>query len=90
MTSTLETRSGSLNHDGLFPQRLRQRRLLKGWRQKDLAKKAGMGEHGHRTIQDWERGISVPRVGGRIQRVAETLGVEVQWLLWGEEEPPDA
>ena len=49
-----------------------------------------MVENGYRTIQDWERGDSSPRVGGAIQRVAETLGVEVQWLLWGEEEPPDA
>jgi XRE family transcriptional regulator, fatty acid utilization regulator len=90
MTSTLITRTGGLNHDGLFGQRLRQRRLLKGWRQVDLAREAGMSKSGERSIQDWERGFSSPRVGGRIVRVAEVLGVEMQWLLWGEEEPPDA
>jgi DNA-binding XRE family transcriptional regulator len=84
----LETRTGGLGHDGLFGQRLRQRRLLKGWRQADLARKAGMSKNGNRTLQDWERGFSSPRVGGRIVRVAEALGVEVQWLLWGDDEPP--
>lgn len=85
MTVALETPSGSIIHDGQFPERLRRSRLRHGLSQRALAKKARLRKTGYRNIEDWEAGRSSPRVGGPILPVAKALGVSVAWLMWGEE-----
>lgn len=85
MTITLETPSGTHEHDGHFPDRLRRQRTLLSLTQKQLAKKSRLKRTGYRSIEDWENARSTPRIGGPIVRVAKTLGVSVAWLMYGEE-----
>lgn len=64
-------------------QRMRSKRLEKGWTQEQLALRANSNQA---VIQKIENGKSLrPR---RIDKLAEVLGVNPAWLMFGEESAP--
>lgn len=61
-------------------ERMRARRLEKGWTQEQLARRAGTNQA---VIQKIENGKSLrPR---KIDKIAEELGVSPSWLMFGED-----
>jgi transcriptional regulator with XRE-family HTH domain len=74
---------------GTLGQRMRFKRLEKGWTQEQLAAQAGTNQA---VIQKIENGKSLrPR---KIDRIAMVLDVNPAWLMFGDESaatlPPDA
>jgi transcriptional regulator with XRE-family HTH domain len=74
---------------GTLGQRMRYKRLEKGWTQEQLAAQAGTNQA---VIQKIENGKSLrPR---KIDRIAMVLDVNPAWLMFGDESaatlPPDA
>lgn len=72
-----------------FAHRLRHERARNGWTQKDLLR-AIKDEKGEklislRTLQNWEEGLRMPRLGLGIRVTAEVLRVDLGYLLFGEE-----
>jgi transcriptional regulator with XRE-family HTH domain len=69
-------------------QRMRSRRLEKGWTQEQLARRAGTNQA---VIQKIENGKSLrPR---KIDQIARELEVSPAWLMFGDKDPelaPDA
>lgn len=65
---------------GSLGQRMRFRRQQKGWTQEQLARRAGTNQA---VIQKIENGKSLrPR---KINEIAEVLGVNPAWLMFGDE-----
>jgi transcriptional regulator with XRE-family HTH domain len=65
---------------GSLGQRMRARRQQKGWTQEQLARQAGTNQA---VIQKIENGKSLrPR---KINEIAEVLGVNPAWLMFGED-----
>ncbi len=62
-----------------FPQRLRKARIQKGFRQAELARRAGVSED---LVYRWERGLHGARKG-TLERVAGVLGIPGDYLLTG-------
>ena len=61
-------------------ERMRARRLEKGWTQEQLARRAGTNQA---VIQKIENGKSLrPR---KIDKIAEELGVSPSWLMFGDD-----
>ena len=74
---------------GTLGQRMRYKRLDHGWTQEQLAARAGTNQA---VIQKIENGKSLrPR---KIDQIAEVLGVNPSWLMFGDEAdsslPPEA
>lgn len=68
---------------GTLGQRMRYKRLDKGWTQEQLAARAGTNQA---VIQKIENGKSLrPR---KIDQIAEVLGVNPSWLMFGDESGP--
>ena len=68
---------------GTLGQRMRYKRLDKGWTQEQLAARAGTNQA---VIQKIENGKSLrPR---KIDQIAEVLGVNPSWLMFGDESSP--
>ena len=68
---------------GTLGQRMRYKRLDKGWTQEQLAARAGTNQA---VIQKIENGKSLrPR---KIDQIAAVLGVNPSWLMFGEESAP--
>ena len=61
----------------IFAENLRSARKKQGFSQKELAEKLFLSRQ---AVSKWERGESVPEVS-HICRMAELLGVSVEWLL---------
>ena len=69
---------------GTLGQRMRFKRLENGWTQEQLAANAGTNQA---VIQKIENGKSLrPR---KIDQIAEVLGVNPAWLMFGDEADPD-
>ena len=69
---------------GTLGQRMRHKRLELSWTQEQLAAKAGTNQA---VIQKIENGKSLrPR---KIDKIAEVLGVNPAWLMFGDEADPD-
>ncbi len=67
-------------NQGSLGQRMRTRRQQKGWTQEQLARQAGTNQA---VIQKIENGKSLrPR---KINEIAEVLGVNPAWLMFGDE-----
>ena len=64
-----------------FPERLKSARKNKGLTQEQLAALLGVTNS---TVQNYERGISLPR-GGTIRKLPEVLDCSGFWLMGGEE-----
>ncbi len=60
--------------------RLIYARTRKGWRQTELADKLRTSTT---LISVWENGHGKPRIS-RMAKLAETLGVRLEWLLFGD------
>lgn len=76
----------------IFSERLKSRRHRLGLNQHTLASRAGASP---RSLVAWESGWSNIPQGIKLSRLAEALGVDIQWLLGedtrrGEGEPPKA
>jgi transcriptional regulator with XRE-family HTH domain len=74
-----------------FGERLQARRYYKGFTQSELAQEIGLpGKNAFRTLQEWERGRSMPRYRSRIDALGKALDVSPEWLLHGETNPHEA
>lgn len=62
--------------------RLRLYRIQEGIKQKDVAEKLGITAA---TLCNYEKGLYIDEKTAR--QIAHTLGIDVNWLLYGEEEP---
>lgn len=61
-------------------ERMRQQRKIKGLTQKELAEKVNLSTMSIRRYEGGERIITEDI----LQRIAENLGCDLYWLLWGE------
>jgi len=60
--------------------RIKYARERKGWDQPALAEKLSTSRT---LVSGWERNLGKPRIT-RVSRLAETLGVSLEWLLYGD------
>lgn len=61
-------------------ERIKQARKQAGMTQKELAKKLGISYVG---VSQWENNLRNPKQE-TIQRIADAIGCDFYWLLWGE------
>lgn len=64
--------------------RIRQRRTALGLTQLELASRLDLDSM---SVSRWERGVVVPRPE-TVVRIADALGVEVRWLITGDDVAP--
>ena len=64
-------------------ERVRDRRKAAGLNQAELAALVGVSQA---AVSDWEKGKATPSIGGA-GALAKALGVELSWLVYGDEEP---
>ena len=69
------------SHSQTLSKRIRQARLASEMSQSELARLLGIKPQ---AVQHWERGISNPKTN-RLSALALALGIEVSWLLDGEQ-----
>ena len=69
-----------------FAKRFNQRLNALGWESKDFviaAQKLGYSDLNYSLLHFWRRGLHAPGTMGRVEQVAEVLGVTAEWLLGG-------
>lgn len=59
-------------------------RDAKGYKDADISRLAGVSKP---TLSDWKRGVSTPKQD-KLMKIADCLGVSVDYLMTGEEKSP--
>jgi transcriptional regulator with XRE-family HTH domain len=65
--------------------RIKLARSERGWTQDDLA---ALGSFSKRSLQDYERGVTIPY--RQLRELGELLGRPVIWFLYGDQSDGDA